>query len=167
MWQWLKNLFMQRTIIPSNHGWDVEVDGNDLYIGGARATAFGGANDPQDDGQTASGYPTHGHPLLLGVALPMRHDGIASLRGSPIPRMPFGIHPDGSDNPDGAHVILHDPVANITSPLIPVIDLGPSLYTGHAVDLTVAAARLFNPIATASNFYRHLDVTIINGAKYI
>lgn len=158
---------MPRKVIPSNHGWDLIVDGNHLVIEGARATAFGGAADPQDDGSTASGYPTHGHPSLLGVALPMRGYGVASLRNSPIPKMPFGIHSNGTSNPDGAFVILEDPDTGVKSPALPVIDLGPSLYTGHAVDLTVAAARLFRPLASATNFYAKLDVTILNGAKYL
>ena len=37
----------------------------------AAATWFGGDDDPEDNGQTASGVPTKGNPTLLGCALPL------------------------------------------------------------------------------------------------
>jgi hypothetical protein len=48
---------------------------------------------------------------------------------------------------------------------VPVIDLGPSKKTHCALDLTVAAAKFFNPTATANNFGMKLDLRIINGVR--
>ena len=167
MWGWLRKAFMPNKVYPSGHGWSVEVDGADLLIRGARATAFGGSSDPQDDGATSSGYSTKGHPMLLGVALPMRGYGVKSLAASPIPRMPFGIKSNGMPNPGGAMVVITDLITGMKTPPISVIDLGPSLYTSNAIDLSIAVARMFNPKASATNFERKVDVRIIGGAKYI
>src|SRR5436190_3725301 len=75
-------------------GWpfDVEVIGDDLAVKEVLATAFGGASDPQDSGETASGVSTKLHPDIVGCALPMRVDKILVLRKSPIPKMPFGVN---------------------------------------------------------------------------
>ena len=70
----------------------------------AAATWFGGDDDPGDNGQTASGVLTRGHPSLLGCALPLAGYGLQSLRGTPLPMMAFGLHHDGLPNPDGAWV---------------------------------------------------------------
>jgi hypothetical protein len=51
---------------------------------------------------------------------------------------------------------------------VPLIDLGPNLLTTTNVgDLTVAAAKHFNPSATATNFEMFADIRIIGGAKYL
>jgi hypothetical protein len=151
--------------------WFAQIDGNDIVVLDAKSTAFGGSDDSGDSGDTASGFPTKGHPDLLGCALPL--DGYArtaaehkALDGTPLPHMPFGINSDGSDNPDGAHVkVTHRASGrNIT---VPVVDLGPAKQTGHALDLTVAAARVFKQNATANNFGMTLDYRIINGAKFV
>src|SRR5579859_6774040 len=76
--------------------------GDDLVVPRTAATWFGGDSDPGDNGETASGVPTKGHPALLGCALPLAGYGLQSLRGTPLPMMAFGLHRDGSPNPDGA-----------------------------------------------------------------
>ena len=152
--------------------WFAEIVGEDIVVRGAKVTAFGGDDDPQDSGMTASGVPTRGNANLKGCALPMRYDGSNSkvkiaLGGSPIPKMPFGLlPPDGRKNPNGAHVEVTDPVKG-TKIEVPVIDLGPAKRTGNALDLTVAAARVFRPDATARNFSMRLDFRILKGARFV
>jgi hypothetical protein len=151
--------------------WDAQLVGNDIVVQGAKATAFGGENDKTDSGKTASGFPTRGHPDLMGCALPLA--GYAktaaertALDGTPLPHMPFGLTPTGGDNPNGAHVEVIDPTTGERTTL-PVIDLGPAKDTGHALDLTVAAARLFKSNATANNFAMKLNYRVIDGAKFV
>jgi hypothetical protein len=145
-------------------GMIAQVIGNDIVVRGAKTTAFGGDNDTADNGQTACGFPTRGHPELMGCALPLAGFGVSSLNGTPLPHMKFGLTAKGADNPNGAHVEVTDPVTRKQT-TVPVIDLGPSGGTGHALDLTVAAARVFKPNATANNFSMKLDYRIIDGAK--
>lgn len=140
-----------------------ERDGEDLLIsslsgGPVFATCFGGDSDPQDNGQTASGISTRANPALQACSLPMRLDRMEALRGSPIPRLPWftkievtAITPTGIDAPKF---------------VFPVIDLGPGKRTGNAIDLTIAAAKKFQPMATATNFQMRCWVKIIGGAKY-
>jgi hypothetical protein len=137
------------TALPSPTWLPVLRDGDDLVVPRAAATWFGGDDDPGDNGQTASGVPTRGHPTLLGCALPLAGYGLPSLRGTPLPMMAFGLHHDGTPNPDGAWVEvsalraptsnIQHPTPNIQSLTLPVIDLGPALRTHHGIDLTVAA----------------------------
>jgi hypothetical protein len=121
-----------------------------LMVDNVIATWFGGDADPQDKGKTACGYPTKGHPDLLGCSLPLDlDDEERATNGSPIPRLPFGLHSDGSPNPDGATVIVW-PFGRPELALdpLPLIDDGPGLKatsdprSPHAIDLTVAAFRL-------------------------
>ena len=138
--------------------WNAHIDGDDIVVIGARATCFGGSNDPQDSGETASGISTKANPNLAACSLPMIYTGasralLKALGGSPLPRMPWKTMVQVTD----AH-------GNTYS--FPVIDLGPAKYTGNAIDLTIAAARLFNSKATANNFEMICDYRIIGAAKY-
>lgn len=151
-------------------GWHAEVVGNDIVVKGAKTTAFGGESDASDSGETASGFPTRGHPNLLGCAVPFAYTGdvqssIDALGGSPIPKMPYGIFSNGEINPNGAHVVVSDPATNRTIQ-VPVIDRGPAKNSAdpRPLDLTVAAARYFDPAATANSFSKILDYRILNGA---
>lgn len=134
------------------------VVGNDIVVRNIRATCFGGANDPQDSGETASGISTKSIETL-GVALPRCYTGsnvalIKALGGSPIPaQIPFQTV---------VEVTRGDRVERF-----PFIDLGPAKKTDNAIDLTVASARKFNPNATATNFQMICSYRIINGAHYI
>lgn len=135
--------------------WKVCRDGNDIVVNKVWATAFG-PNDKGDDGLTASGINLNTSPFYKGVALPMKARGVHSLAFSPLPRMPFQTG-----------VIVEDCLTGRPSPIVPVIDLGPSIFTGNAIDLTVGLAKLFDSNATANNFKRLCNYRVIGGAKYL
>ncbi len=78
---------------------------------------------------------------------------LVALGGSPIPKVPWRTKVRVTSN--GKSVDL------------PVIDLGPAKKTGNAIDLTIAAARLFDPSATATRFEMRCDYRILGGAKYL
>lgn len=144
-------------------GWAFRVyrDGNDLLILNGRCTCFGGSSDPQDNGETASGVSTK-NPTCRGVALPRRYTGSGSallraLGGSAIPpHLPF-IHT----------VVEIESVSTGHKTLAPFIDLGPARSTGNACDLTIAVAREFTPLASATNFSLQANIRILNGAQYL
>ena len=110
------------------YGFTARIEGEDLVVRGVRATWFGGAHDPQDDGETASGLSTRLHPTLLGCALPM--NGHRVTRGSPLPNLPW-----------------IKTVVEVTRPIngkrvnAILIDLGPAAppHAHAAIDLTLAA----------------------------
>ncbi len=133
MFAWLKRLFGMDdtpTIIPSvgDWGFTAVVDGDDIVVRGGEATWFGGADDPDDDGETASGVNTKLRPTMQGCALPLNYGPCA---GSPIPNIPWG-----------SRVQVTYQEKTIT---VPVIDLGPARDTGNAIDLTVTAFEEFAP----------------------
>lgn len=133
----------------------MRVDGEDIVIEPGIVTAFGGAHDTMDSGQTASGISTKDNPSYIGCALPMRRDASKALRGSPIPKLPWKTT-----------VIFSEPDTGI-SVNTKLIDEGPAKWTEHVGDLTEAAAKLFNPRATANNFTETLGIRIVGGAKYL
>lgn len=172
LWHWIKTIFKPKqkmsdsSDLPILRGdgtwpWTAHVDGNDILVIGVRGTCFGGANDPQDSGETASGISTKKNPGLKACSLPM--DGRMfsrlskaehrALDGSPIPKLPW--HTKVEIMADGKHLI------------VPVIDLGPAKRTGNAIDLTIAAARFFNSSASATNFEIQCSFRIIGGARYL
>lgn len=138
--------------------WTAQVDGDDILVIGVRATCFGGGDDTQDNGETASGVSTKDNPTLKACALPMAYAGPSealrkALGGSPIPKLPW-----------------RTPVqimSNGRTLTVPVIDLGPGKRTGNALDLTIAAARFFDGAATASKFELWCSYRIIGGAKFL
>lgn len=146
--------------------WVAYVEGNDILVLNCTATAFGGDNDTGDDGETASGYNTKGHPDLIACSLPFRIDSLKSLAGSPIPKMPYGLFSNGNDNPRGAHVDITFLNSGKTVSNVPVVDCGPSKTALGQIDLTVALARMFDPKATANNFMAKVSYRILGGAKY-
>jgi len=141
--------------------WRAFIDGPDILVRGARATCFGGADDPQDSGDTASGISTKDDPTIEAVSLPMdgrMFHGLnaaehAALDGSPLPRVPWKTLVS----------VTHGGVSHT----FPVIDLGPGKRTGNALDLTKGAARRFNPKATTTNFEMICDYRIIGGAQFV
>lgn len=135
-WDWLKNLFSPpKPKIVKNPGWewlDIEKNGADILVKDAVATWFGGDNDPQDNGETASGINTKGNPGLMACSLPMIYTGtnnllLQALGGSPIPKVPWRTLVQVTNLKNG----------NIIT--VPVIDIGPARYTKHGIDLTIAA----------------------------
>ena len=140
--------------------WSAHVDGDDIIVPNARATCFGGGNDPQDDGQTASGVSTKLNPNLAACSLPMIYTGrdpklIKALGGSPIPRVPWRTLVEVTEVATGRKFAF------------PVIDIGPGKRTGNALDLTIAAARKFKSAATADCFALVCNYRIIGGAKFL
>lgn len=131
------------------------VQGDDLVIEPGIVTAFGGADDTMDSGETASGLSTKQNPSYFGCALPMRRDTSPALRGSPIPRIPWKTE-----------VIFYDP-DNGKTVSTRLIDEGPAKWTKHIGDLTEASARAFAVGATANNFEKRLAIRIIGGAKFV
>lgn len=148
------------TILRGDGTWpfSAHIDGDDIVVIGVTATCFGGANDPMDSGETASGISTKNNPALKGCALPMAYTGKnkalqKALGGSPIPKLPWGTQVQ----------VMHDG-RFIT---VPVIDLGPAKRTGDAIDLTIAAARYFKRDASATNFMLDCSYRIIGGARHL
>lgn len=133
----------------------VRVDGADLVIEPGIVTAFGGAHDTMDSGQTASGLSTKDNPSFLGCALPMRRDTSPQLRGSPIPKLPWKTT-----------VLFIDPATG-NKVATKLIDEGPAKWTKHIGDLTEAAAKLFDQDADANNFEKVLSIRILDGARFL
>ena len=138
----------------------VEQDGDDLIFLGW-ATCFGGDADPQDNGETASGFNTKAHLDSAAVALPM--DGRAFATSS----RAFHEALDGSNVPRLPWLTQVEVTAGDKTVVLPVIDLGPAKYTGNVLDLTPAAARLFDPGASAVNFSATVNARIIGGARFV
>src|SRR5262249_26037833 len=111
------------TIIP------MTVEGNDLWVRDVKASWFGGPDDSEDSGETASGVNTRLHPDIVGCALPMNGFHLPSTDGSPIPKLPWNTY-----------VRVTNLKSNKTLS-VPVIDLGPSLTAPSqaAIDLTETA----------------------------
>lgn len=138
--------------------WDfikARIDGEDIVIEPGVVTAFGGADDTMDSGETASGVSTKDNPSYIGCALPMRRDAIPALRGSPIPKLPWKTTVIFTDTHSGVSVNTK------------LIDEGPAKWTKHIGDLTEAAAKMFDKHATANNFTETLGIRIVGGAKYV
>lgn len=131
------------------------IQGEDLVIAPGIVTAFGGASDAMDSGETASGFSTRDNPSFLGCALPMRRDKNVQLRGSPIPKLPWRTTVIFTDPDTGKEVETK------------LIDEGPAKWTKHTGDLSVAAARVFDPRATANSFSKRLGIRIVGGAKFV
>ncbi len=151
----------QSSATLTGRGLTLHIVGDDLIIRNARVTAFGGTNDPQDSGDTASGISTK-PPGTLGCALPRNYTGSngptrAALQGSPIPEgLPWRTPVEFTELSTGK------------KSTVPFIDLGPNLKTTtNFGDLTVAAAKHFDPAATATRFEMRADIRIIGGAKYL
>lgn len=139
--------------------WMAIAEEEDIVVLNITATCFGGANDPQDSGETSSGVSTKDNPDLKGCALPMIYHGSnkalkKALGGSPLPKVPWFTN-----------VVVEIAGKSIT---VPVIDLGPAKNGRVALDLTIAAAREFNPNASATNFLaQNVTYRILGGAKYV
>lgn len=107
--------------------WKLFYTGDFLVSG--NASWFGGGNDPDDNGETASGVKNDGsNPALMGCALPLSWDGmnVASCQGSPLPVLPWGTHVEVTAQNGGQVTVT-------------LIDVGPALDKNRPIDLTVAA----------------------------
>lgn len=167
------------------------IDQGDIVIDDIICTCFGGSDDSQDDGNTASGLNTKSNPDLQGASVPMdmiktHHMSLGAshrlVLGSELAVMRCEIDCRISSAVhhalDGCPIPVVDwftPIqieSNGRTLVTQIIDLGPGKQATtnpsepHAVDLTVAAARFFDPEATATNFSMRCYVRIIGAAKY-
>lgn len=136
--------------------------GFDICLYNVEATCFGGTDDPQDNGETASGASTK-NPITRGVSLPMDARGRQMsarlhkvLDGCPIPWLPWQTQ---------VQIIDLENIGKIQTASL--IDVGPGKKRDNAVDLTVAVAKCFNQRATATNFSRRVNVRILGAARYV
>ncbi len=136
------------------YGFTARIDGGDLVVTGVRATWFGGAHDPDDNGQTASGLSTRLHPDLLGCALPM--NGYRLTRGSPLPDLPWMT----------TNVRVTCPSTGKQA-TVPLIDLGPAAppHAHAAIDLTRAAFRALGGNPAQGDLT--VDFRILGGARHL
>lgn len=139
----------------TDDGWafSVRVDGDDLVCDDTTATWFGGCDDPLDNGQTASGVPTCGNPMLLGCALPVvgHHP---STKGSPLafsPRIPWHTKVE----------VIHKTTGKKIT--IPLLDNGPAKSARDGIDLTQAAFKIFAPLKKG---VIPVSFRVIGAAKY-
>jgi hypothetical protein len=131
------------------------VDGNDLVVNDSYASWWGGPNDPEDLGPTASRLvDLKKQPDFRGCSLPMAGFSAGGrLAGSPIPKLPWGTI---------VHVTSVDSGSSLD---LPLIDLGPSPLTGSAISLTAAAFR-----ALGGDFEKRrmrVSFRIVGGAKFL
>ena len=132
---------------------EVIVDGEDLVVRDARATWFGGKDDPLDSGSTASGINTKDNPDIMGCALPLNYGPCV---GSPLPKMPYKTTKVKVYNKSNGKIIV-----------IPLIDLGPS-PPPHAyaqIDLTQAAFKALGGNLKTGEL--SVSYRVLGGAKYI
>ena len=154
MFTWLKKLLgMEKKPLTltgdGSWGFMAVVEGDDIVVRNAQATWFGGANDPEDNGETASGISTKRRPDIQGCALPMNFGHCA---GSPIPKLTWGTPVEITHLESGKTIT------------VPVIDLGPARSTGNALDLTVAAFKQFAPLSDGKVV---VDYRILGAAKHV
>lgn len=173
-------------------GFVPRIDQGDILIEDVICTCFGGSDDPQDNGDTASGLNTKSNPGFQGASVPMdisksKHVSLgASHRivrkalklATGFGKTSFGVSESVHRALDGCPIPVLDwftPIqieSNGRVLVTQIIDLGPGKQATtnpsepHAVDLTVAAARFFDSHASATNFEMRCNVRIIGGAKY-
>ena len=132
-----------------------EIEGDDIIVKNVPCTWFGGTDDPQDSGETASGFSTKDHPHAPGCSLPMDGFHHAATDGSPIPRLPWKTMVEVTNRANGQK----------TS--VPLIDLGPNKAAAShaAIDLTKPA---FTSIGGSINAgVIKVDYRIPGGAKHV
>lgn len=163
-WTWFSRkaaIAEKRKTFAGDGSWPfyVSIEGDDavlIPIQGRKmlATWFGGDNDPNDSGNTASGIKTKGNPSLIGCALPMSY--IAACAGSPIPKLPWNtlVTVSGRNHWDNEPKAL----------TVPLIDIGPNKRTGKTIDLTLAAFTKFAPLR--QGVFQAETIRIHGGAKH-
>jgi hypothetical protein len=136
MFRWFLFKLRRKTMtpIPSKLPWTAYVDGDDVVVENVKATWFGGDNDPEDNGETASGVPTKGRPNLLGCALPIIAQ-VGGRRYAPTADSPLAVCPK---IPWFALVEVSCGAKKIT---VELIDNGPCVrdHPENSIDLTQAA----------------------------
>lgn len=160
LWKKIWSMLWPQTLNSDmeNNGWkfSVEIDGDDLVVRDTDATFFGGDDDPEDNGETASGIMTKGNPLCMGCALPVVGSH-PSTKGSPLaffPRIPWKT-PVEVWTEAGRRVV------------VPLIDNGPAKSAGNGtrgIDLTVAAFRALDGSLSAGKM--RVSFRVKGAAKY-
>ena len=115
-----------------------------------RSTIFGlnydGSIDKGDNGEGYFGYNTRDHSLV-GVSLPI-----------PVIDHSIGNHKDPriihyiKEKSFTVHVTHKD-----ASIIAPIVDIGPSIWTGNAIDLTYAAVKALGIVDNSTVTYEILD----------
>lgn len=100
--------------------WKIQFEGD--ITGSGICTWFGGSDDPQDNGDTASGLNTRDDPSIRGCALPI--PTCEATKGSPLPILPY------------LETMVEISADNGKQVTVPLIDVGPALATNHAIDVT-------------------------------
>lgn len=136
----------------------VSTDGDDIVARNVEGTRWGGSDDSQDGGQSASGLKTSEHPDYIGVSLPIRVSTqssalLAAIGGSPIPKIPWYTPVKVYSHKAQKFVFGH------------LIDIGPAKYTGHGIDMTNALVEALG-LSLSDGVYL-VDFRIIGGAKYV
>jgi hypothetical protein len=153
LWRKMFPLVLKGTRYP----WTAIVDGDDLLVSNQIATWFGGSDDPEDNGSTASGISTKSNPGIIGCALPMDNGKPLSddnpCQGSPIPKLPWFT------------TVLVTNLNNGVQVPFKLIDLGPSAppVAHAAIDLTQHGFQALGGNLDIGNI--HVSYRIINGAK--
>jgi hypothetical protein len=141
--------------VSSPLAWSISVDGEDIVFGGL-ASWFGGPNDKDDNGQTASGvdnskYGTRGCALPIPIS---NGEVVVATSGTPLPALPYGIE-----------VTISNGDFTVT---VPLIDVGPALDVGpdRPIDLTpwTFQAGLGQDLAHG---LAPVHVRVLGGAKYL
>ena len=141
----------------TRYPWTAEIVGDDLVVTGQFATWFGGSDDQQDDGSTASGISTKRNPAILGCALPLDYgrDHDNPCAGSPFPKLPWFTNVEVTNRENGQKLTVK------------LIDLGPSAppEATAAIDLSQAA---FVALGGSLRVGRiPVDYRVIGGAKLL
>ena len=133
----------------------VVVDGDDLLVENVRATWFGGMDDKDDNGETASGVLNNqeGRFTPLGCALPI--PGGPRTSGSPFPMLPWRIQ-----------VRVYN-CGNHRMITVPLIDRGPAKppFANAALDLTQSAFAALG----GNKAFGHITVNfrVLGGVRYL
>lgn len=135
-----------------------EVDGDDIVVRNVKSTRWGGADDAEDGGMSASGLSTVAHPEYQGVSLPMRIPGatgalLKAIGGSPLPKFPWYTPVKVYSHKTNTSLFGH------------LIDIGPAKWTGHALDMTNSLVQALG-LPLSDGVY-DVDYRVIGGAKFV
>jgi len=156
-----------KLVLPTKNAdyWDATmtpyVDGQDIVARGVVATRFGGADDEMDGGITASGFNLAANPDKICVSLPMRvlrtRNGVTyefpATAGSPLPKFLYGTF---------VRVMSRKTQKVVVAPLL---DLGPAIGTGNAIDLSNAMVKALGLSLDDGEYL--VDFRVVGGASYL
>ena len=136
----------------------VYTSGDDIIVPLAWATAFGGPDDEDDDGSTASGQRTDIPGGLACCALPLPYDH--PCRGTAFPNLPWGT------------LVRVQSKGRAIS--IPLLDVGPgrALESKALIDMTLPAWRLLTgnpnlPDDMVNELGQWVSIVIPGGVEHI